>query len=419
MSYELPGLVPGSSPIGAETMFMVLDADGSRGHTNVWKNERLLCKLFDTSRFVLQSEFYDNERAEIVEDTFHKAILKYGSFDTAYLDNGTQYVSEQLMKSCARRGINLCHATPRACESKGKIEKFHQVVDRFLAEVSVAHVHSVDELNRLWKVMLDQDYQRKPHDGIAENYKSLDVPVPEGGISPQTEWLRDERMLRFHDVSVVAEAFLHHEERRNDNTGCFSLGGRKYEASTALCGCTVEVRYDPMNTETVTVIFPGMEGITARRVTIRAFSDRKPELPAGMTARPERRVIPMYESFFCMEHMPFRRNIPADRLYYSKKLEDAVERLRYAADNELFTVVMSEPGCGKSTLIRMVEHSLPKERYTLLYLSDSKLTPWWLYAGLLDQLGLESRFYRGDSKRNLQRHRTDQDGAQKGSLRSG
>lgn len=64
---------------------------------------------------------------------------------------------------------------------------------------------------------------------------------------------------------------------------------------------------------------------------------------------------------------------------------------------------MSEPGCGKSTLIRMFDHSLPKERYTLLYLSDSKLTPRWLYAGLLDQLGLESRFYRGDSKRNLQR----------------
>ena len=38
----------------------------------------------------------------------------------------------------------------------------------------------------------------------------------------------------------------------------------------------------------------------------------------------------------------------------------------------------------------------------LLYLSDSKLTPRWFYAGLLDQLGLEARFYRGDSKRRLQ-----------------
>ena len=64
---------------------------------------------------------------------------------------------------------------------------------------------------------------------------------------------------------------------------------------------------------------------------------------------------------------------------------------------------MSEPGCGKSTLIRLFASQLPKERYQLLYLSDSKLTPRWLYAGLLDQLGLEARFYLGDSKRNLQK----------------
>lgn len=111
----------------------------------------------------------------------------------------------------------------------------------------------------------------------------------------------------------------------------------------------------------------------------------------------------MYESFFGMEHTPFRRSIPAQRLYRSEKVEDAIGRLRYTADNELFTVVMSEPGCGKSTLIRLFDSELPKERYMLLYLSDSKLTPRWLYAGLLDQMGLEPRFYRGDSKRNLQR----------------
>ena len=40
----------------------------------------------DHSRYILQSEFYDNQRAEIVEDTFHKAILKHGSFDCGYLD---------------------------------------------------------------------------------------------------------------------------------------------------------------------------------------------------------------------------------------------------------------------------------------------------------------------------------------------
>ena len=74
----------------------------------------------DHSRYILQSEFYDNQRAEIVEDTFHKAILKHGAFDTGYLDNGTQYISEQLQKSCGKLGIRLLHAKPRNCEAKGK-----------------------------------------------------------------------------------------------------------------------------------------------------------------------------------------------------------------------------------------------------------------------------------------------------------
>ena len=257
----------------------------------------------DHSRYILHSEFYDNERAEIVEDTFHKAILKHGTFDAAYLDNGTQYISEQLTKSCAALGIRLLHAKPRACESKGKIEKFHQVVDRFIAEIEAAHVHSLEELNRLWKIMLDQDYQREAHGGIAEYYRSMDVNVPKAGISPQTEWMRDERMLKFLDISVVADAFLHHEERQIDNAGCFSFGGHTYEASTALCGCQVEISYDPMNTEKVTVIYAGMEPITAKRVQIGAFSDKKPSLPIGMTGKPETsRFLDALEKRYKEEH---------------------------------------------------------------------------------------------------------------------
>ena len=40
----------------------------------------------DHSRFILESTFYDNQEKAVVEDTFRKAILKYGSFDAAYVD---------------------------------------------------------------------------------------------------------------------------------------------------------------------------------------------------------------------------------------------------------------------------------------------------------------------------------------------
>lgn len=110
----------------------------------------------------------------------------------------------------------------------------------------------------------------------------------------------------------------------------------------------------------------------------------------------------MYESFFGMTHTPFSRDIPTDQLYESQAMRETLGRLYYVADRQLFAVVTADSGCGKSTLLRKFYADLPQSDYMVLYLSDSKLTPRWFYKGLLDQLGLESRFYRGDSKRQLQ-----------------
>lgn len=111
----------------------------------------------------------------------------------------------------------------------------------------------------------------------------------------------------------------------------------------------------------------------------------------------------MYEAWFGMEHTPFSRDVPPEELYESPAMENALGRLSYAADRQLFAVVTADAGCGKSTLIRRFAASLPKDKYILLYLSDSKLTPRWFYKGMLDQLGLDAGFYRGDAKRQLQR----------------
>ena len=53
-------------------------------------------------------------------------------------------------------------------------------------------------------------------------------------------------------------------------------------------------------------------------------------------------------------------------------------------------------------MIRKFADSLSRDKYILLYLSDSKLTPSWLYKGMLRQLGLEPKFYRSEAKDQLQ-----------------
>ena len=238
--------------------------------------------LDDHSRMVLESEWYDNQEATIVEDTFHKAILKRGVMDSVYADNGKQYVSATLTLALERLGVRYMHAKPYHAWSKGLIERFNSTVDGFLEEVKLKDIKSLEELNGYWHVWVEEYYHNKPHDGIREYYESLGVPVPEGGITPAQEWNRDNRALKFLDSSVVAEAFMHHEIREIDKSGCLSFGGRKYDISVSLAGKTVEISYDPMATETIIVKCEGTAPITAKPLAIPEFCDKSPVRPSCM-----------------------------------------------------------------------------------------------------------------------------------------
>ena len=236
----------------------------------------------DHSRYLLSSRFYDNQEEAIIEDTFHQAISRYGTFDACYFDNGSQYIAKQIRFSLARLGIRVMHAKPRSGKSKGKIEKFHQVVDTFIRESKLKEIRTLEELNRLWTVYLEEYYHKQKHAGIAEYYESLGAAVPEEGISPLQEWNRDSRPLTFLDTAVVSEAFLHHEQRKVDKGACISFRGKRYETKSSLIGHTVEISYDPASPEQITVSYQGMEPFTAVPLKIGPYCDKSPALPASM-----------------------------------------------------------------------------------------------------------------------------------------
>jgi len=236
----------------------------------------------DHSRYVLSSVFYDNQEESIVEDTFRQSILKFGKFDTAYFDNGSQYIARQLKLSLAKLGITVRHARPNSGKSKGKVEKFHQVVDAFIAEAKVHKIKTLESLNEHWTNFLEEYYHKKPHKGIKEYYESLGATIPAAGITPQQEWNRDSRGLTYLDTSVVTEAFLHHEKRRVDKGACIHFKGKKYETKPSLIGFEVEIAYDPLTPAHLTVHYPGIAPIQARPVKMGAFCDKNPTLPVSM-----------------------------------------------------------------------------------------------------------------------------------------
>lgn len=242
----------------------------------------------DHSRMILSSQFYDSQEETIVEDTFRKVILRYGKFDACYFDNGTQYIAKQLKLSLTRLGIRINHAKVRSGKSKGKIEKFHQVVDAFMREAKLKNVTSLEELNRLWTIFLEEYYNKKPHSGIREYYESSGANVPDEGITPVQEFNRDKRPLTFIDTRTVSEAFMYHTTRQVDKGACISFKGRKYETRPELISHMVEIAYDPLFSETITVSYPGIEPFTAKPLKIGEYCDRNETAPIGVQlASPE------------------------------------------------------------------------------------------------------------------------------------
>ena len=238
----------------------------------------------DHSRKVLSSRFFDNQEEKIVAETFRDVILKYGAFDACYFDRGSQYIARQLNVSLSRLSIRVRKAPVRSGKSKGKIEKFHQVVDAFVAEAKAKKVKTLEELNRYWGIFLEEYYHRQPHDGIREYYESLGAAIPGKGITPEQEWGRDTRPLKFLDAGAVGEAFLHHEKRKVDKGACISFRGRRYETKASLIGFTVEVAYDPTAPEVITVHYPGTEPFQARPLRIGEYCGKSPALPVSMQA---------------------------------------------------------------------------------------------------------------------------------------
>ncbi len=102
---------------------------------------------------------------------------------------------------------------------------------------------------------------------------------------------------------------------------------------------------------------------------------------------------------FCLKTLPFMKDIEIDNLFRSENWEMCYNKLRYAVENKLFTVLTSPPGCGKSTMLRALKDKLNANKYEFVYISESNLSPRWLYNLILRHFGVKEYYYRGDGKK--------------------
>jgi putative transposase len=243
------------------------------GQGGAMKQVYLVLFLDDATRFIIHGEFYATLDQVIVEDCFHQSILKYGRPESVYFDNGGQYRNKWMTRACAIMGIRLLFARPYSPESTGKPERFNRVVDSFLSEAALNKPQTIDELNKLFWVWLDECYQNKAHSALS-------------GKSPVAVYRSDKKALKFLSPETIRSAFLHCEERKVDKAGCISFQGEKYEVGLNFIGCKVEVVYDPADTSRLTIEYEGHPSWTAKRLVIGEKTGPRPALPQHLLPQP-------------------------------------------------------------------------------------------------------------------------------------
>ncbi|WDL98501.1 DDE-type integrase/transposase/recombinase [Alicyclobacillus sp. ALC3] len=237
------------------------------------KQVYLVVFLDDATRYVLHAEFYPTLDQAIVEDCFRQAIQKYGIPDSVYFDNGKQYRTRWMTRTCSKLGIRLLFTKPYAPESKGKVEKFNRTIDSFLSEAVLGKPQSLEDLNHKFAVWLSECYQNKPHRALSTGIQPT---------SPETAYRSDRKALRFVEPEILANAFLHAETRKVDKSGCISFMDRKYEVGLSFIGCTVDVIYDPADISQVTVEHEGHEPWQARPMVIGERAGQRPNMPGHL-----------------------------------------------------------------------------------------------------------------------------------------
>lgn len=245
------------------------------------KRTYMIAFIDDTTRLVCHAEFYDNQRLPILEDSFRKAVLKFGKPDAVYVDNGKVFVSRWFRVACAKLGIKHLNTKAYSPESKGKIERFNATVEEFLQEISLDKPKNLEELNRKFRIWLDEGYNNKPHSSIK-------------GSTPMNAYSADPKKVRFATPEECHDAFLWEDTRKVDNTGCCKLNGIEYEAGLEYIGKKVDIRYDPFDMNSVEIWYSGEHRRTAEPLKIGEFCGKTEKMQTSVKAT-HSRLLKVYE----------------------------------------------------------------------------------------------------------------------------
>ena len=199
----------------------------------------LFAFLDDHSRAVPGYRWGYSEDTIRLEAALRHGLAARGIPGQCYVDNGSAFVSKQLMRALASLGVRLVHSRPGRPQGRGKIERFFRTVrDQFLVEIEHRGVTDIAELNRLFTGWVETVYHRNVHSETGQ------TPIERYSVA---------MAFKLPTPAQLHEAFLWSETRTVTKTATVSLHGNTFEVDAALIGRKVELVFDPFDLTTIEV----------------------------------------------------------------------------------------------------------------------------------------------------------------------
>lgn len=180
--------------------------------------------LDDHSRYALAVTCATSEQHEVMLETLHRVLERYGRIDALYLDRGPAYIANALAEVCARLKIALVMGRARYPEGHGKIERFNQsLIDRVLESLRRPEVDP--DCGALTLRLRHDLFERYNH----LTHSSLD------GLSPHQRFHDPgQRRLRPIESDALASGFVVSFERTVSADHIISVDGVAYEVPRGL-----------------------------------------------------------------------------------------------------------------------------------------------------------------------------------------
>lgn len=189
----------------------------------------------DASRAVMACSFFYDQGLNSVLSVFKTAVQRRGIPKKLFMDNGKVFRSDQLQFICASLGTIASYAEVFSPESKGKIERWFQTLQRqWLNLLNWDSISSIEELNSMLWNYVENIYHQSIHSSIK--------------MKPIDKYIQHIDRIRFVPSKQELDyIFMYRCERRVKNDATIPISNYLFEVPPKYIGERIKVRYDPIS----------------------------------------------------------------------------------------------------------------------------------------------------------------------------